>query len=163
MHMKHSDARSAWMLALAGFLPFGAGVVILLLPETSMVRAWQAWVFVAVPVYGAVILSFLGGIRWGLALSGQGGDTQVSRRLFLSVLPSLWGWGAALMGQPANFILLAIGFALTGIWDRNLKGDATVPQWFVGLRATLTILVTAALLVCAIATSLPLIRLALRA
>ena len=46
--------------------------------------------------YGAVILSFLGGIRWGAALRGIG----ASQRRFdfaISVIPSLAGWAALLI------------------------------------------------------------------
>jgi hypothetical protein len=158
-----ADARNAWILALAGFLPFGAGALVLVLPESAMVRSWQAWAFMAVPIYGAVILSFLGGIRWGIALVLPGHEGWAPRQFVLSVLPSLWGWGAALMGQPVNFILLAIGFVLTGLWDRGLKQESAIPLWFVSLRMTLTILVTLALIVCAAATAWPLIKLALGA
>ena len=81
----------AWALGVAGLLPFAVGAAGLwLLPPQ-----WAGLAAAALLAYAAVIVSFLGGIHWGLAMAtGQprpGG-------LVWGVLPSLL---ACLVGAAA--------------------------------------------------------------
>ena len=85
-----SDASSvppaaAWLGGL-GIIPF-AGLS-LATPFTSDVL--KAKLLFALMAYGAIILSFLGGIHWGLAIAAvpQCDDT-LWRRIALSIMPSL--------------------------------------------------------------------------
>ena len=107
--------------------------------------------------YGAVILSFLGGIHWGLAVPGllledQQGEDPVSRRgLVLSVLPSLIAWLGVLLWQSmAGFICLVGGFVMVLAMDISAGRDERIPSWFLDLRKLLTIIV----LVCLVNAAL---------
>ncbi|NJM28977.1 MAG: DUF3429 domain-containing protein [Rhizobiales bacterium] len=96
-------------------------------------------------VYGAVILSFLGGIRWGTAIGPYGAWTQ-ARDMAMSVLPSLAAWIAVLLPPSAGLCLLLIGFLLQALWDVIDVEDGRLPSWFGRLRMMLTAVVVISLL-----------------
>lgn len=120
---------TAWALALAGLTPFVGCAVMVALggPDAD---AWLG----ALIAYGAVILSFLGGTRWGAALAGGSADPVT---LILSNLPALVAWAALLpleMPGSLRLGLLAAGLALMWLWDRRRP-----PAWYPALRATATV------------------------
>lgn len=117
----------------AGVLPFAAlaGIAFVQVPASFDVT-------LAFLAYSALILSFLGGVRWGRALASGGGAGAFA----LSVLPSLWAWPAVAWLPPlAACGWLALGFALQGaldvVWDRS------GPPGFRRLRAALSLAVLA--------------------
>ncbi|MEM1318132.1 MAG: DUF3429 domain-containing protein [Pseudomonadota bacterium] len=142
-------SRTAWLLALAGFIPFAGLMVGLLVLGTD--HPWYGLVQQGLATYGAVILSFLGGIRWGLALHTRNEDVAPLVLIF-SVVPSLVGWFSLLAPAPYVFGILAIGFAGQGAWDAMTGPDQGFPQWFSRLRQWLTLIVTLALVVAFFAT-----------
>ena len=85
--------------------------------------------------YGAVILSFIGGIRWGLTLPTGSSQGPSWYNLVYSVTPSLIAW-AGLMG-PINVGTLTVigGLGFAGYMDLSMWG---YPTWFKGLRFCLT-------------------------
>ena len=126
---------------VSGLLPFIAASY-LTLPGVNLVTGTEAE-FIIIS-YGAVILSFLGGIRWGAAL--QNGPPAV---LFGSVLPSLAGFVSLLLvislpriAMPWAILVLLAGFASQAAWDYFAPGP--LPAWFVRLR----ILITSVVIVC---------------
>ena len=141
--------RNAWALSLAGYVPFAifALGLWLLLPETEL----HGFVVDALKTYGAVILSFLGGVRWGLALK-VASEEPARKELIFAVIPSLVGWFSLNLDVPYVFAILALAFAAQGAWD-SLSGERGVfAMWFVKLRMTLTFLVTAAQIAAFFAT-----------
>lgn len=94
--------------------------------------------------YGAVILSFLGGIHWGLAMRG---DPPDAGRLTLSTLPALIGWAALLLEGGWGMLLLALAFLLVLAADWSLARQALVPAWYPTLRWPVTLIVLACLLI----------------
>ena len=54
----------AWGLGLAGLIPFVLTAAVQWLPQPG----WRMLAAMALLGYGAVIVSFLGGIHWGLAM-----------------------------------------------------------------------------------------------
>jgi hypothetical protein len=91
---------AVWLGAF-GVIPFallaGAGFV---LPSPT-----KEQVAFALAAYGAVILSFLGGIHWGLAIAESGRARRngaSSSRLTVSVVPALVGWCALLLPGSAS-------------------------------------------------------------
>jgi hypothetical protein len=106
----------------------------------------------ALVAYGATILSFLGGVHWGLAIGSQNSDDtgMLKARLTLSVIPSLVGWAALLVPErPALFTLASSVLAMlwVDIWASR-TGQA--PPWYPKLRIPLTCVVVTTLLVSAI-------------
>ncbi|GAB2493286.1 DUF3429 domain-containing protein [Arenimonas alkanexedens] len=116
--------RAALVLGWAGVVPF------LLLAGLVFVPAFRLPALDAFMAYSAVILSFLGGVRWGRALAAGAGLGQYVR----AVLPGLWAWAAWLLLGPAPALTaLAAGFVLVGAWDA--RGDALpAPASFRRLR-----------------------------
>lgn len=108
-------------LGWSGILPFAAALAAAVLrPE------WQDAARAAFVGYGAVILSFLGGARWGHGLAAE----APPRRYVEAVLPSLVGF-AALLALPwpgAALGLLAAGFT---VW---LLLDLRDPLWTLAYR-----------------------------
>jgi hypothetical protein len=134
-------------LGAAGALPFLAGAVLAHIRDA----AHAGWAVAAALAYGAVILSFLGGIQWGLAMSVVAPATRLWHRLGASVLPALLGWLALLLPQGAGVLVLAGGFAVMLIGDLMLTRDGAAPLWYPRLRSPLSAVVIACLAALALA------------
>jgi hypothetical protein len=133
----------AALLGLAGVLPFAAAA--LLSFQTGSTGEWATFALLG---YGAVILSFLGGIHWGLALARY--TTPHFRELGIGVLPSLVGWAGLLAGGTTGLLMLVAGFLAVLAVDIGMACDGRAPAWFGRLRAVLTGAVCATLLVAAV-------------
>lgn len=141
--------RVAWLLSLAGWLPFGALTVGLWMLPPEHVH--YPLIIGALKTYGAVILSFLGGMRWGVALKSS--DEVLARKTFVfAVLPSLLAWFSLYLPVPYVFAVLALGFAGQGAWDAFSGDKGAFGQWFVKLRIVLTLMVSGALIMAFFAT-----------
>lgn len=138
--MVESNSRvppSALALGLAGVVPFAACAGAPWVVEDPALRADFAR---ALAAYGAVILSFLGGVRWGSALALP--SAQATPELVLAVIPSLLGWCALLLpGESQPLLALGLGFAVFGILDVREGGRGAWPRWYSRLRLLLTVLV----------------------
>ncbi len=123
--------RAVWIWGLLGLIPFLAPPMIgALFPDHASISAR------ALIVYGAVILSFLGGARWGLAV----GQTPVKPRVIaLAMTPPLVGW-ALVLAPPHHARLQLLGLALAliaqGVWDDRARD---LPTWYPRLRRVLTL------------------------
>ncbi len=126
---------AARLLGIAGLIPFfGCALAAWFAPEVvQRLRAVDAGFY-----YAAVILSFLGGIRWGFAL---GLDTGPRRnwQFVLSVVPSLVGWTALLLPGLSGGTLLTAGFIAMLVGDVSLARAGHLPRWFETLRIYLSI------------------------
>lgn len=128
---------SAFRLALAGYLPFVAlGVWLVAIANDHV---WRADTILLLKAYGAVILSFLGGIRFGLAVAAD--DETMRSAMAASVLPALIAWIGFWLAEPASFALLAVAFAAQGAWDSLSAHRGETPAWFGRMRVILTGLV----------------------
>jgi len=138
----------AWALTLAGALPFLIATVFLYASDTARIRVPA---ITALVTYSAVILSFLGGIQWGLALrEGTATEVDRARALGWSVVPSLAAWGV--LWLPSSLSQLVGAFlVLLCAWgaDVHFSRRSIVPAWFLVLRTTITALVGATLLAAA--------------
>jgi ABC-type dipeptide/oligopeptide/nickel transport system permease subunit len=102
----------------------------------------------ALVAYGASILSFLGGIHWGLAIGSKSSpdDGRLKARLTLSVIPSLVGWAALLVAETPALIILVIAIAAMLWVDIRATRMGHAPPWYPKLRTPLTCVVVATLL-----------------
>lgn len=140
---------AAKWLGASGAIPF----VTLALAAVMLEGSDRDKAYFALAAYGAVILSFLGGIHWGLAVAGPAvadghqaaGDRATFRRLGGSVVPSLIGWGALFLPTPAGLIVLAAAFAGMLLFDCRASRKAHAPDWYPALRWPLTITVVLSL------------------
>lgn len=139
---------AAWLGGM-GALPFVAlAVAVIGLDGAARALAVQALLG-----YGAVILSFLGGIHWGLAIApgARPAEPALGVRLTWSVVPSLVGWAALLVTPVTGLFALAAAFAaMLGI-DLRATRLGAAPAWYPRLRVPLTLTVVASVLAAAVA------------
>jgi hypothetical protein len=133
------DARRIpfWPLALglAGLIPFYLSLWMSLSGEMTLAM-FGPLSFVS---YAAVILSFLGGARWGLELA-RAPAQPAAWRLVASVAPSIAGWIAVVVNIAPTFSIavLMAGFAAQFAWDARASRTGHAPAWYLALRAILT-------------------------
>lgn len=129
---------AALVPGLPGLIPFFAAPVLAGLHAAAGASiATEAAMYT---IYGAIILSFLGGVRWGGFI-----QTQTPPRLddlVAAILPSLagclavfahWAWGA-----PVGWGLIIAGLAAQFIWDRRAVTAGSLPAWYGQLRLLLS-------------------------
>lgn len=132
------------LLTLAGALPFiGATAALWFAPPTY--KGFAAQVLVG---YAAVILSFLGGIQWGVALGLTETAPKSARTMFaLSVVPSLLAWAMLLLPAARERVIVAVLlFAFVWVIDAMLHLQKLIPHWFFRLRGVITSIVVLSLL-----------------
>jgi len=133
---------------LAGLIPFlaGAGAIALHRLSSLAVLPLEA-------LYGAVILSFLGGARWGIEIRREAPRFGV---ITLTMAPSVVGFltaGVAVTAGADNSVVgagclvqLAVMFLIHWLWDVTAK---EAPDWYPRLRSILTLVAVASLIYCA--------------
>jgi hypothetical protein len=130
-------------LGYGGLLPFLA-LAALACADRPRAALWHGYLV----AYGAVILSFIGALHWGFAMTLQG--LAVERRNWMlgwSVVPCLIAFAALLAHSALGDILLLAGFLLHLWQDQRLASVAALPSWFFPFRLRLT----AVALVCLVA------------
>ena len=125
-------------LGLAGLVPFIALSLIIALGPAS---AEGVDVPAALTAYGAVILSFLGGVHWGLALRHPSRETR-NLLYALAIAPPLWSWLGLMAGGAAGLGLMAFGLAAHGAVDAARSTRFAAPRWYPRLRILLATLAT---------------------
>lgn len=118
------------LMGYGGLIPFVAAGLGVWTPEFSELARH------ALVAYGAIILSFVGAVHWGLALAG--GTSGCRDKLFMfSVCPALLGWVALLMSTVLALPVLMAGFVGTRLVELKACGPA-IPAWYPRLRNHLT-------------------------
>jgi hypothetical protein len=121
------DDKHIQRLGHAGLIPFVllAATVWLVEPEL------QPWAAIAMAGYAGLIVSFLGGIHWGLAFQRQAQHMQalVRTHLVWGVLASLLAWPGMLMPAHAGLVWLALALIACYLVDRRLYLAAGVGRW----------------------------------
>lgn len=111
---------------------------------------WRDGTILLLRTYAALMLSFLGGVRWGIAV---GAGRAARGELALDAVPALLGWIALVVPIPYAFGLLAVAFAAQGAWDALSSHAGSIPGWFASLRVRLTMAATAAMVLALVATA----------
>jgi hypothetical protein len=93
--------------------------------------------------YGALILSFLGGARWGLAVRRTPPDALTISLAMLPTLVALVLVATPSLHEGWRLIGLASALALHWLWDIRSRD---LPSWYPRLRTTLTVGAIAGLL-----------------
>jgi hypothetical protein len=107
----------------------------------------------ALYAYGAIILSFIGALHWGLAMSlPELTERQRSAWFAWSVVPALIAWSAVLFSPPLAAPLLVVGFIAHYLQDRRLARQATLPGWYLPLRLRLSSVAVVCLVAGVLAT-----------
>jgi hypothetical protein len=111
----HALDERALKLGYAGLIPFvlGAALMWIVLPDA------RAHVAKALTAYAAVIVSFLGGIHWGLSFRQQPGPLQPVSYVW-GVVPSLVGCVALMMTPEAALVVLGVMLVVSYLVDRKV-------------------------------------------
>jgi hypothetical protein len=142
-----SPPRHVLLLGYGGLLPF-IGLALLVLTPLEYRPFWA----VALVNYGAVILSFVGALHWGFAMSVPDMSAELRReRLIWSVIPALIGWLSTLLPVPLGCLLLIGGFVAHFWQDRQLVRVVNLHAWYLPMRFRLTTVASVCLLISAIA------------
>jgi hypothetical protein len=120
-------------LGYAGLLPFAACVLAIALLEGE----GRALAVRALVAYGAVILSFLGAVHWGLLLRQP--DAAAQARLAIGVVPSLAGWIALLLPDRYALALLVVAAGAFWLYEHRVVGPALLPPAYLDLRRHLSL------------------------
>ena len=126
----------AW-LAYGGLLPFVALAAASLVAQFNGIESslWEA----ALITYGAAILSFVGALHWGFAMTLRGlTASQRTSSYVWSVVPALMAWVALLVVPLVATVVLVCGFIAHYWRDRALAAQADLPSWYLPMRLRLT-------------------------
>jgi hypothetical protein len=128
----------ARLLGLSGLLPQLAAVALLLSGDPQSRFSALAIAY----AYAAIILSFLGGLWWGLAARA---DSPPRWLWFASVAPSLvalvtaWPWMVGLRWPGPSLVVLGISLIAALLVDRALVKAGIAPPGWMKLRMPLSL------------------------
>ncbi|KAG2496668.1 hypothetical protein HYH03_005488 [Edaphochlamys debaryana] len=104
-------------------------------------------------VYGGTIVTFLGAVHWGLAMTSTslgavGGKAAAAlrERFVWSVVPSLAAVPALMMQPAQGSLAVSILLALCYMSDLSYYNSGILPSWYMTLRGYLTLLAMVSML-----------------
>ena len=129
--------KPALYLGFSGLIPFLSAPLLM-----AATQSFYPEVAYAQVVYGASIVSFLGGARWGFAIPAGSPAQPDWMNLGNSVVPSLLAWLALLcrdnITEGALVVIMGLGLSLH--YDLTLLPG--YPAWFKAMRTVLTLVAT---------------------
>jgi len=141
-------AAAKWF-GYGGLIPFiGLSLAFVLVSSPTQDRLLAMLI-----AYGAVILSFIGAIHWGLALRSVPAHSPW-RAFGVAVAPALVAWFALMLSPVPALLVLAAGLVSIYMVDRIRLNRADIAPWYLRLRARLTAGALASLIVASMAAAL---------
>ena len=127
----HKSPAPPLLLGVSGLIPFVTPPLIMYTQGVTCPELLDLQLY-----YGAVILSFLGGVRWGMAATPGSPIPGNWAHYSWSVVPSLIAWGSLIApGTSPGLATVIFGIGITCYKDLSQTG---YPSWFKGLRMLLT-------------------------
>lgn len=136
-------------LGFAGLLPPLVSILLRLAGSVPLDPTTVSLLLAAAMLYGGLILSFIGGIWWGVACARRDG-AALRPWLTLAVMPTLIALAAlvASMFNPrVGGAMLAVALVATLLGDRRLVQNRMVPDWWMRLRMPLSLGLAAEMIV----------------
>jgi hypothetical protein len=130
-----TPSASARRLGYSGLLPFFVGAALVWLVHDELQPVVATWL----AGYAAAIVSFLGGVHWGLAMRSSSADAQ---EFGWAMAPPLVAWLALVMPAHAGLVLLAFMLIVCYLVDRRFYAVQGMSAWLV-LRFRLSMLAAA--------------------
>lgn len=124
---------SAFWLGWAGVIPFATLAALVIAGGGGGIDA--PTVLRGLISYGAIILSFMGGVQWGLELTREGGN---GLGFLNSVVPALAAFAVTFVDPVAALAILAAGFVLLLFYDLRRIRAGVGPAWYGRLRVQLS-------------------------
>lgn len=122
-------------LGYAGLAPFLLLTALMWLVDAELLP----FVSVALGGYAATIVSFLGGVHWGIGFMKD--EAEPRFHLIWGVVPSLIAWIALMMPAYAALPLLGLVLLACYLVDRKTYPPAGLAQWL-PMRLRLTVVAT---------------------
>ena len=123
--------RLAVRLGHAGLVPFVLGALLAMLVRQDVLP----YVVLSLSVYAGMIISFLGGIHWGLVMATRHSEP---RHLVWAVVPSLLGWVSVVMPPHAGLVIQGLVLVVCYLVDRRAYPVFGLSRWLT-LRFRLTL------------------------
>lgn len=142
-------ARPGLRLVLAGCIPFL--LLVLWLGSIPQDHVWRDGTVSLLKTYAALVLSFLGGARFGVVIAHETPGENLT--LAATAIPVFAGWLALLIGEPGSFALLAVAFAAHGAWDSLSAHRDELPVWYGRWRVRLTVFAVVMMVAAFLATA----------
>lgn len=138
----------AAVLAYAGALPLVVAALLVWLRPADLGPG--AAIFML--IYGGALIAFFGGVRWGVAVMRPGGPSFAS--LLGGAVPLLISLPVFFLDDArARFLIIIAALPLL-LWDdlRATRRGSGAPDWYLGVRTPLTILMIASFAVAFLQT-----------
>jgi len=137
--MNSAQQAFAQRLGFAGLMPF------LLLAIAALLNLHGPAAMLLFAQYSAIIVSFLGGVHWGIAMRDSNSN---ARQLGWSMVPSVVGIVALLLSWFVNITLVLSLLVLMHLFwlnyeRRRFEQQASSDHWYIQLRRQLTFTVVA--------------------
>jgi len=124
----------ALILGLLGLVPFAAGGLGVWFNGLGDLHYAMPML---VLIYGALIASFLGGVRWGATMQ-NGVTAEQPRYLVMSIIPTLLSFVALTLPITSGLVLLIIIFLSQALTDILAVNAGQLKSWFAPLRIVLS-------------------------
>lgn len=148
--MNTLDEQLANRLGFSGLVPF----VFLTLACWIVHPDWLGYFIKGQLSYGIAILSFLGGLHWGVALMSHDRPAgEIKQTLIWGVIPTIIAW-FSMFNMGIGFLVQILGFVVAYQVDKRLYLRYALPAWFLVLRFRLTCVVVTALALTFLAANL---------
>lgn len=131
-----STPQTITRLGYAGLIPFVLLAALMWLVDAALVP----FVAIALGGYAATIVSFLGGVHWGIGF--MKGDAAPRFHFIWGVVPSLIAWLALMMPAYAALPLLGLVVVACYAVDSKTYPAAGLTSWL-PIRLQLTVVATA--------------------
>lgn len=126
----------AAVLAYAGSLPLIISALLVWLRPDDLGANTTTFML----IYGGALIAFFGGVRWGIAVMRSGGPSFAS--LLGGVIPLVIAMPIFFLDDVRmRFLIIIIALPIL-LWDdlRATKRGSGAPDWYLGVRTPLTIL-----------------------
>ena len=139
-YFKNLNSKLIILLSILGLLPFFFGLIDLFLNKQNLF-----FVINLPKYYGAIILTFLGAVYWGIILNDSY-KNLISEKIktyviFWSIIPSLWSGLILIFSYNITIIILALCFIVVQFVDEFIIKYFRFPMWYLFLRRSLTMVV----------------------
>lgn len=140
--------QAAAVLAYAGALPLIIAALLVWLRPADLGAGATLFML----IYGGALIAFFGGVRWGVAVMRPDGPSFAN--LLGGVLPLLISLPVFFLDDPrARFAIIIAALPLLLLDDlRATRRGSGAPDWYLGVRTPLTILMLASFIVAFLQT-----------
>jgi hypothetical protein len=139
--MDDTNKKLAHKIGFLGLIPF----CLLSLLCWVVHSGWLPYFIRAQLYYGIAILSFLGGLHWGVAMMAKNvAPEDIRRALLWGVIPTIFAW-CSMVNVGLAFAVQIVGFVVLYKVDKKMYAIYDLPEWFATLRYKLTRVVVGAM------------------